>query len=364
MYNVWRRNARRAAAWSLALSVAAAGGTAASASSSAAPASFADVSPGAWYEANIGWAVEQRIASGYPDGTFRPDAATTEAEFLAMLFRASPSGGVRAALATEPWHAPYYEAAAALGLPVDASRAASPIRRGLAALAIAAAFGEPAASEAEAIEWALREGLSNGKTAPTLEGFAAEAPLTRAEAVAFVRRVKAYADRAAAEAPPLEPPVADAELPPKPSGGGGGGGSGDDEGERPDGPVRAEDNEEERAERLEEAIEALGLETEETRLGLIVSHPEREGGGAMLTKAGNTGGSVQLLDDDNAVVAEAAHALLLYAGVTIDKDRFVALIGQVRRTGANAALKTGGQLVTFVRDASPGQMTVQYTIMD
>ncbi|MBD3922391.1 5'-nucleotidase C-terminal domain-containing protein [Paenibacillus sp. PR3] len=50
--------------------------------------SFEDVAVDYWAAAGIQNAVERGIASGYPDGTFRPDGATTRAEFAAMLGRA------------------------------------------------------------------------------------------------------------------------------------------------------------------------------------------------------------------------------------------------------------------------------------
>lgn len=50
--------------------------------------SFEDVAADYWAAVGIQNAVERGIASGYPDGTFRPDGATTRAEFAAMLGRA------------------------------------------------------------------------------------------------------------------------------------------------------------------------------------------------------------------------------------------------------------------------------------
>ncbi len=51
------------------------------------PIPFTDVT-GHWAEEQIGQAAAAGIASGYPDGTFRPDRAVTRAEFVAFIARA------------------------------------------------------------------------------------------------------------------------------------------------------------------------------------------------------------------------------------------------------------------------------------
>lgn len=50
-------------------------------------ASFSDVKAGAWYANYIGYMEDYNIINGYEDGTFRPDAAITRAEFAAMASR-------------------------------------------------------------------------------------------------------------------------------------------------------------------------------------------------------------------------------------------------------------------------------------
>lgn len=49
--------------------------------------SFNDVKAGAWYANYIGYMEDYNIINGYEDGTFRPDAAITRAEFAAMASR-------------------------------------------------------------------------------------------------------------------------------------------------------------------------------------------------------------------------------------------------------------------------------------
>lgn len=49
--------------------------------------SFTDISKNAWYADYIGYLAKYNIIKGYEDGTFRPDAPVTRAEFTAMTVR-------------------------------------------------------------------------------------------------------------------------------------------------------------------------------------------------------------------------------------------------------------------------------------
>ena len=428
MNESWRK---RCAAAALALLLSAGSGLAGA-------ASFKDVPAGAWYADTLQWAVERSIVSGYGDGTFRPDSQPTEAEFLAMLFRAAGVGDMRAAKAGEPWHAPYYERARELGYPVT-QRPDAPIRRGHAARLIAASFGKTL-GENEGIAFVLASSISNGRTSATVAGYDANGFMSRAEAIVFVQRTDAHrakldeerknAEEAKGRKPAGQGAVAgvlggagsgspdtghagngnpDTGNPGSgnPGGGGdpgggnpGGGnpgtgnpdsgnpgsgnpgdgnpdhgngspgngngnpgnGSPDGGGERP-GPVRSNENEQVLTALLEQQLGSLGLARAETAQGVAVSHPEREGGGAVLAKTEDNLGYVQVFDDANGAVLDAAHALLVYAGVAIDKRAYDDMIDRVSRSGSNGAIKIGGQLITFVRGATPGQLTIHYTLM-
>ncbi len=48
---------------------------------------FPDVNSGAYYAKAIAWAAEKGIVSGYPDGTFAPDASLTREQLALMLYR-------------------------------------------------------------------------------------------------------------------------------------------------------------------------------------------------------------------------------------------------------------------------------------
>ncbi|MBB6674566.1 S-layer homology domain-containing protein [Cohnella nanjingensis] len=47
---------------------------------------------GAWAKKAVAQAVQAGIISGYPDGSFRPDADITRAEMAVMIARALPEG--------------------------------------------------------------------------------------------------------------------------------------------------------------------------------------------------------------------------------------------------------------------------------
>ena len=47
--------------------------------------SFSDVTEGQWYTSFIGYAVSSGLVSGYPDGTFHPDAPITRGEFSVLI---------------------------------------------------------------------------------------------------------------------------------------------------------------------------------------------------------------------------------------------------------------------------------------
>lgn len=83
-----------------------------------APATFAlafEDTESHWGRDYITTLVDYGIVSGYPDGSFRPDARVTRSEFLVMTLK-SLGESVRAANSGEYWGAPYIERARTLGL--------------------------------------------------------------------------------------------------------------------------------------------------------------------------------------------------------------------------------------------------------
>ncbi|MEJ6484294.1 S-layer homology domain-containing protein [Nostoc punctiforme UO1] len=60
---------------------------------------FSDVSTGYWAKDFIAELASMEILEGFPDGTFRPDAPVTRAQFAAMLRKAFAKGKIRQAIA-------------------------------------------------------------------------------------------------------------------------------------------------------------------------------------------------------------------------------------------------------------------------
>ncbi|MEH1941755.1 MAG: S-layer homology domain-containing protein [Nostoc sp.] len=60
---------------------------------------FSDISPNYWAKDFIAKLASMEILEGFPDGTFRPDASVTRAQFAAMLRKAFAKGKIRQAAA-------------------------------------------------------------------------------------------------------------------------------------------------------------------------------------------------------------------------------------------------------------------------
>jgi len=151
---------------------------------------FPDVE-GHWAEETVAWAVSEGIVTGYPDGSFRPNAPVSEPEFLAMLIRAFPEAGDPERPVDAPWYAGYYDIAADRGWTVYGILVAEWYNRGHVAQLIASTQGRQL-SVTDAVQYLLDRGLSRGKTSPTVEGYQPGETLTRAEAAQFVRNLKDY----------------------------------------------------------------------------------------------------------------------------------------------------------------------------
>lgn len=155
--------------------------------------SFSDVSIQHWASSAISWGVEHNILDGFPDGTFAPEKPVTEAEFLKILIAAYVTLPVQG----EHWYDRYYAFASekkwyVKGLENQAV-VNQPILRKHAALILSSALGAPYSDDStESVKAAITDlydrGLSSGKTEKTIEGFAPEDTLTRAEATQFIYR--------------------------------------------------------------------------------------------------------------------------------------------------------------------------------
>jgi uncharacterized protein YkwD len=151
-------------------------------------AAFKDVSSQHWASSSIAWGVDRHIVKGYVDGTFRPDQVVTEAEFLVMLLRAYPDIQLPSMGSDSAWYEASYALAEQYRWPILRELIAVQFDRGRVALLIAATQGQ-SLSQQESIQYLLDHQLSKGKTAPTVQGYDAEAKLTRAEALTFIRNM-------------------------------------------------------------------------------------------------------------------------------------------------------------------------------
>jgi uncharacterized protein YkwD len=148
---------------------------------------FSDIN-GHWGYATIMWAANRGIVQGMGDGTFGPNRNVTEAEFLTMLFNAFPEENITAAQ-EGPWYSKYYTyALSTMNWPVSLVTASMPVLRGQIARIITASQGHLLDSD-QAVLYLLDHKLAKGKTAATVAGFGKDAPLTRAEAVSFVKNL-------------------------------------------------------------------------------------------------------------------------------------------------------------------------------
>ncbi len=185
------------------------------------PPQFTDIS-GHWAEHDINLMAGKGIAGGYPDGTFRPNANVTRAQFAALLIRTlgiteqAAKGGRFTDVAAKAWYAGAVETAAAAGLVggypdgsfkpnanITRQELAAMVTRGLAyqgkdvklsaaeVEAILARFSDaakisPWARNVAAV--AADQGIVGGRTGNT---FAPQENATRAEAIVMLKRMLA-----------------------------------------------------------------------------------------------------------------------------------------------------------------------------
>lgn len=176
---------------------------------------------GHWAERLFYWATRHNIIEGYPDGTIRPDQPMTEAEFLKTFYRPF----LAALTVGKDWTESLYRHASSWKHPVSGGNNTelrhAPISRRKAAEIIAAAQGVRYSGD-DAIVYLLGNRLAAGKKDATLEGFAGDDLLTRAEAVQWIRTLKLRGMFKIKEAPeelsdperlPVLPEQAEEELP-------------------------------------------------------------------------------------------------------------------------------------------------------
>lgn len=169
-------------------------------------AGFSDVAQADWFYAPVSLCSQLGIIAGYPDGTFRPQAAISRAEFCKLLV-----GGLvdeaeilAALIAGRPWYAPYTDYVVERGLadggldwqaPIPRSEVAymicthqgeapAPIERRLAELVLD--FDDVPPEHREAVLSMMALGIMTGDTGGA---FRPQGSLTRAEAAAVMARL-------------------------------------------------------------------------------------------------------------------------------------------------------------------------------
>jgi hypothetical protein len=141
-----------------------------------------------WHKDIVPWGVEQNIAKGFPDGTFKPDNAVTEAQFLALLLRKYDKTLTDNVNKSE-WYSPYYDVAKNNNYPVSETPDSVILRTKVAEI-LAGTQGVNLAGD-EAIAFLLARGLAKGKKKDevSIENYYGQEGLTRAEALQFIRNL-------------------------------------------------------------------------------------------------------------------------------------------------------------------------------
>jgi len=180
---------------------------------------FTDVPAGYWGAAAIQKLSTRGVVKGYPDGTFRPDATVTRAEFVTMLVKAlglsaSQSGSAFKDVADNDWYRDSVNTAVSSGLVsgVGEGRFApnTLITREQMAVMITRALGDKApgavgasvggfSDRVQISSWAqygmevvVKAGIMNGMTPTRLEP---RGNATRAQAIAVIDRMLAVMGR-------------------------------------------------------------------------------------------------------------------------------------------------------------------------
>lgn len=150
---------------------------------------FKDVSKNYWAYSSIQWGIDHQLINGFPGGTFRPNQAVNQKEFLAMLIRSFNPSDLKSSNSAGEWAAPYLNYGKKLGWAMTGGASASGFTRGGAAVFMTNSAGKNYSME-DAILFLLDQGLVQGKSGASLAGYQKGDKVTRAEAVALIQRLK------------------------------------------------------------------------------------------------------------------------------------------------------------------------------
>ncbi|WP_415640033.1 S-layer homology domain-containing protein, partial [Paenibacillus sediminis] len=143
-----------------------------------------------WAKESIDWATSNGLVKGFDDGTFKPNAKVTEAQFLAMIIRIyNPEFEATSVVTSENWAKKYYDVAKSLNIPTfgDANKA---ITRLQLAEIVAATRGYNLKGD-NLVAFMYANGYANGSdpSNKTIASFHPNDKLTRAEAVQFLKNL-------------------------------------------------------------------------------------------------------------------------------------------------------------------------------
>ncbi|KAB7707427.1 VWA domain-containing protein [Bacillus aerolatus] len=157
---------------------------------------FKDVRTDHWAYPSIEWAVKKGLVKGYSNGTYAPQRALTEAEFITMLIRYDCTNkklGHSQGTPDEHWASDNYRYLKSKNIPLagysNIKLRDQPITRGQVAR-IVAAFEGIDLSEPYAVQYMYIQNLSSGMTGKKdYNDYGVNRSLTRGEAAVFLNRL-------------------------------------------------------------------------------------------------------------------------------------------------------------------------------
>lgn len=158
---------------------------------------LADVKTDDWFAKPVAWALGSNITNGTGNGGFSPNQTCTQGQILTFLWRAKGSPAPAGAVKGEEYYAAALQWAKEQGLTEGAPSPGSPCTRSDTVTYLWKLAGSPAASgsrfadvpagsnNAQAVSWALDQGITTGTSAST---FSPDQTCTRGQIVTFLHR--------------------------------------------------------------------------------------------------------------------------------------------------------------------------------
>jgi hypothetical protein len=165
---------------------------------------YVDFNSKKWWSEYVKWGLDEGVINGYQEKDksgkliweIKPNNPVTEAEFITMILRRMAEEDLESADSNNWWASASYDVAISYNLPTRSMKlsptddANSPITRGRTAkIVVKIATGE-LMTDREAINWLYSIGFEGtSKTERTYESYKPNDPLTRAEAITFIKRL-------------------------------------------------------------------------------------------------------------------------------------------------------------------------------